>query len=158
MKKKRYPTSDARSASSIIDRLQVGLGCKTDAELARRLRRPPSHVSKWRANDSRPHDLCVLVAEEEGLSLDWLLAGHGPQWRAKEEEASERPGQRRFDLAEAEAQMGVFRAWLDGYWQGADLKVRWWVLEQLRRCLDEYDQHLQDGLRTAAKATDSDPG
>lgn len=148
-KKEKLPPQDPKSGAQIVQRLKIGLigdQQARDSILARRLGCGPDRITRARQDDTRPYDLCVLAAEEEGLTLDWLLAGRGPQRREERGEGPARAGgERRYDLAEAEAQMTVFRGWLDDYWHGANLKVRWWILEQLRRCLDEYNQHLRGG-------------
>jgi len=88
------------------------------------------------------------VADETGYCLDWLLAGRGPKRRNEARQDAVGDDERSYDLAEAEVQLTEFRSWLDDYFHGASLKVRWWILGQLRRCLEDYDQYLsaeQDG-------------
>lgn len=38
-------------------------------------------MGNWRSRNSVPYPLCVNVAEDRGISLDWLLTGEGPMRR-----------------------------------------------------------------------------
>lgn len=66
------------SCEAVLSRLKAAYGVKSDVELAKRLGKTPQTVSTWKARDSVPYSICVQMAGEEGLSLDWLLTGKGP--------------------------------------------------------------------------------
>lgn len=40
-------------------------------------------MGNWRSRNSVPYTLCVSVAEERGVSLDWLLTGEGAMLRGE---------------------------------------------------------------------------
>lgn len=74
-----------RTASDVVDRMKEALGIKQDSDLARRFGIAKTTVSGWRGRNAVPYELCVLVSDEAGASLDWLLAGEGPRWRVAEQ-------------------------------------------------------------------------
>ena len=50
-------------------------------EFARRLGTNPTIISRWETGKSRPRRSALLrIAQEFGVSLDWLLTGNGPMW------------------------------------------------------------------------------
>ncbi|MFV3324847.1 helix-turn-helix domain-containing protein [Pseudomonas sp. NY15372] len=67
--------------AAILSRLKLISGCTTDIELARALGISPQTLSSWKVRGRVPYSLCVALAEQQGLSLDWLLLGDGPQAR-----------------------------------------------------------------------------
>lgn len=68
-------------SAALVDRLQVVFGAKDDTELSRLMGQKRSTVGNWRNRGSVPYTDCVEVAEERGISLDWLLTGVGPMRR-----------------------------------------------------------------------------
>lgn len=56
-------------------------GATTDAELSKALGISPQTLSSWKIRESIPYALCMEFAQEQGLSLDWLLLGDGQQNR-----------------------------------------------------------------------------
>ena len=136
-------------ASAIVDRLRRATGAHSDSELARILGVGKMTVSNWRSRDSRPYPQCLQVAQELGVSLDWLLLGQGEM--------------RRTELAIAEPQGGAYAAdipdgrkqrlererdegdkaeqivrWLREWWPRASEQERAWLDEHLRRTVIEY--------------------
>lgn len=71
------------TGAEVVDRLRSALGLASDGALARHLGASRMTVSSWRTRDSRPYAACVAVAEETGVSLDWLLLGTGPMRRER---------------------------------------------------------------------------
>lgn len=71
------------SAEKVLERLKGVLNASSDSALARALDTTPQTISSWKARDSVPYAKCVSLAEEEGLSLDWLLTGQGTMYRDK---------------------------------------------------------------------------
>ncbi|WP_093380822.1 helix-turn-helix transcriptional regulator [Pseudomonas sp. UC 17F4] len=67
-----------KTAGDVLDRLQIVFGVGSDSQLCVTVGVPRATMGNWRSRDSVPYELCVRVAEAEGLSLDWLLRGEGP--------------------------------------------------------------------------------
>lgn len=74
------------SSDQILDRLKEILVCRNDVTLAGRLKVPKTTLSTWRGRDSFPYPIAVQLAEELGLSLDWVLAGVGKPYRQPKEQ------------------------------------------------------------------------
>ncbi|KYO87163.1 helix-turn-helix transcriptional regulator [Pseudomonas aeruginosa] len=70
-----------KSANAVVDRLLSVYGVKNDNQLSELLQIKRSTLGNWRSRDSVPYTVCVITAEERGVSLDWLLTGEGPMWR-----------------------------------------------------------------------------
>jgi hypothetical protein len=64
-----------------LDRIAEAIGAENDTDAAKMLAVPRATWGNWRSRDSVPYPLCVSLAEERGLSLDWLLTGDGPMRR-----------------------------------------------------------------------------
>lgn len=60
---------------AVLDRLKDVFRVSTDSELARALNSSAQTVSSWRARNSVPYAICVQIANDRGLSLDWLIRG-----------------------------------------------------------------------------------
>lgn len=69
------------SATAVLDRIAQAVGAKDDSEAAKALKIARSTWGNWRARESIPYPLCVKLAEERGIRLDWLLIGEGPALR-----------------------------------------------------------------------------
>lgn len=69
------------SAGAVLDRIAQVIGTKDDTETARICGVPRSTWGNWRTRDSVPYPLCVRLADELGICLDWLLTGSGPMYR-----------------------------------------------------------------------------
>lgn len=52
-----------------------------------------STVGSWIARESVPYAICVGVAREYSISLDWLLTGEGPMRRGEEGTAAQSPAE-----------------------------------------------------------------
>lgn len=70
------------NAEEVVTRMAIALGCANDSELARTLGRPRGTIGNWRARNSVPLDECMRIAEEKRVTLDWLLTGAEPKFRA----------------------------------------------------------------------------
>lgn len=68
---------------SVLDRLHKVLGVKNDSQLCEGLQVSRSTVGSWIARESVPYAICVDVAQDRGISLDWLLTGEGPMHRGE---------------------------------------------------------------------------
>lgn len=83
-----------KSAASVLDRMHQVFGVKNDNQLGDALQVNRSTLGNWRARDSVPYTICVDVAGQRGICLDWLLAGEGPMHRdgGAQESAAEDTG------------------------------------------------------------------
>ncbi|EBA1657922.1 bacteriophage CI repressor [Salmonella enterica] len=66
-----------KSLSDVLNRLMVVFKVNNDSELARSLGVNRQTLASWRKRDSIPYSLCVSIAEQRDVSLDWLLSGIG---------------------------------------------------------------------------------
>jgi hypothetical protein len=73
-----------KSVRAVLNRLQRVYGVKNDNQLGERLKVNRSTLGSWVARDSVPYAICVEIAEEMGISLDWLLTGEGLMHRSHE--------------------------------------------------------------------------
>ena len=62
-----------------IDRAKIAIGAKSDSDLARWLGFATSVISGYRRRGTVPLEQCIKVAEQTGVSLDWLILGKGNQ-------------------------------------------------------------------------------
>lgn len=65
----------------MLARLKQITQSKTDTSLSSALGISPQTLSSWKLRDSIPYAICVNVADQHDISLDWLLIGAGPQLR-----------------------------------------------------------------------------
>jgi len=70
-----------KSVKAVLDRLASVLGTTSGNQLAEALGVSPQAVSSWKSRESVPYAQCVEVAEQHGISLDWLLTGVGSMSR-----------------------------------------------------------------------------
>jgi hypothetical protein len=63
--------------------LKLITNSKTDTGLSSALGISPQTLSSWRGRESIPYAICINIAEQHGISLDWLLTGAGPQLRTR---------------------------------------------------------------------------
>lgn len=68
--------------AAVLARMKLVTQSTTDSGLAFALGVSPQTVSSWKGRDSIPYAICVDLAEKHGISLDWLLLGEGPRFRA----------------------------------------------------------------------------
>lgn len=66
---------------AVIDRLKQVLAVSSDTELCALTDTNKQTLSNWKSRDSVPYTLCVQIADEKGVSLDWLLSGVGQIYR-----------------------------------------------------------------------------
>lgn len=81
------------SVRNVLDRLHEVLGVKTDSQLCESLQTSRSTVGSWIARESVPYAICVGIAREHRISLDWLLTGEGPMRRAEEGGGAQAPAE-----------------------------------------------------------------
>ncbi|MFS7118451.1 helix-turn-helix domain-containing protein [Escherichia coli] len=68
-----------KDVNAVLLRLMSLFQVENDSELARALNVNRQTLASWRKRDSVPYAICISIAEEKGVSLDWLLTGrkHG---------------------------------------------------------------------------------
>ena len=71
------------SADAVLDRLQDFFGAPTDTALANAMGVNRNTLGNWRGRGRVPYEECVLLAQERGISLDWLLLGEGEMRRGE---------------------------------------------------------------------------
>lgn len=60
---------------AIIQRLMEMYQVNKNIDLCKKLNLSPQTLSTWRGRNKIPFELCVKVALEKNVSLDWLLLG-----------------------------------------------------------------------------------
>lgn len=75
-------------SAEIISRLKQITATSTDSGLSERIGVSPQTLSSWKGRERMPYSVCIDLAEQHGISLDWLLTGVGPMKRTTEFEAS----------------------------------------------------------------------
>lgn len=60
---------------AILNRLMSVYQVKKNIDLCKKLNLSPQTLSTWRGRNKIPFELCVKVALEQEVSLDWLLLG-----------------------------------------------------------------------------------
>lgn len=68
-------------AYQVIERLKQLLSKETDQDLADCLGVSKPTISSWRQRNAVPYAICIQIAKEHGLNLDWLLLGIGEAHR-----------------------------------------------------------------------------
>ncbi len=72
------------NVTSVLDRLKRVTGTDTDTGLAAAVGVSPQTLSSWKVRESIPYSICVALAQERNISLDWLLIDQGPMLRGVE--------------------------------------------------------------------------
>lgn len=78
-----------KSVDAVLLRLMSLFNVDSDSELARALNVNRQTLASWRKRDSVPYSICINIAEERGVSLDWLLTGKGEEEVSNVEPATE---------------------------------------------------------------------
>jgi len=114
----------------IIQRLGEVLGEPTNMALAERLGVGPSAISNWIKRNTPPVQIMSDIAEQEGLSLDWLLFDVGSSRRdAVVPKATTAQGKRLVDF---------ILAWE----QSKPTEELVWLEQQMKRAVPEYAEWL----------------
>ncbi|EAS1877712.1 bacteriophage CI repressor [Salmonella enterica] len=64
-----------KSVNAVLARLMEVFKVNNDTELAKALGVNRQTLASWRRRESVPYSLCIIIAEQYGVSLDWLLSG-----------------------------------------------------------------------------------
>lgn len=67
----------------MLARLKLITNTTSDTSLSSALGISPQTLSSWKGRERIPYAICVDIAEQHGISLDWLLTGTGPRLRAQ---------------------------------------------------------------------------
>ncbi|CAH6119447.1 MULTISPECIES: helix-turn-helix transcriptional regulator [Enterobacteriaceae] len=78
-----------KAVDAVLLRLMSLFNVDNDSELARVLNVNRQTLASWRKRDSVPYSICINIAEERGVSLDWLLTGKGEEEVSKVELATQ---------------------------------------------------------------------
>lgn len=78
-----------KAVDAVLLRLMSLFNVDSDSELARALNVNRQTLASWRKRDSVPYSICINIAEERGISLDWLLTGKGEEEVSKAEPATQ---------------------------------------------------------------------
>lgn len=78
-----------KAVDAVLLRLMSLFNVDNDSELARVLNVNRQTLASWRKRDSVPYSICINIAEERGVSLDWLLTGKGEEEVSKGESATQ---------------------------------------------------------------------
>lgn len=87
-----------KNVDAVLMRLMSLFHVENDSELARVLDVNRQTLASWRKRDSVPYSICVNLAEEREVSLDWLLTGKGESAAAGLKEESPQPQFSQSDL------------------------------------------------------------
>lgn len=114
----------------IIQRLGEALGTPTNVALAERLGVGPSAISNWIKRNTPPMQIMGDIAEQEGLSLDWLLFDVGS---ARRDEAVPK-----FATEQGKRLAEFILAWE----QNKPVEELVWLEQQMKRTVPEYAEWL----------------
>lgn len=78
-----------KAVDAVLLRLMSLFNVDNDSELARVLNVNRQTLASWRKRDSVPYSICINIAEERGVSLDWLLTGKGEEEVSKVESVTQ---------------------------------------------------------------------
>ena len=67
----------APNDAPILERAKHALSVKSDYELSKQLGITTATMSGYRKRQSLPMEQCIKIAEQTGVSLDWLILGKG---------------------------------------------------------------------------------
>jgi hypothetical protein len=75
-------------ANQIVDRLKDVYKVTTDTALGAELGVTKHHINNWRSRNSPPYEICLAIAKEKNIDLNWLLTGKGDMYRNQLKEQS----------------------------------------------------------------------
>ncbi len=70
-------TDRSRFGEQIINRMKSVLGVSMDKEVAEYFDIKQASVTNWRKRGTIPIEQCIQLSLQKGVTLDWLLLGHG---------------------------------------------------------------------------------
>lgn len=78
-----------KAVDAVLLRLMSLFNVDSDSGLAKALDVNRQTLASWRKRNSVPYSICITLAEEKGISLDWLLTGKGEEEVSKVEPATQ---------------------------------------------------------------------
>jgi len=78
-----------KAIDAVLLRLMSLFNVDSDSGLAKALDVNRQTLASWRKRNSVPYSICINIAEEKGISLDWLLTGKGEEEVSKVEPATQ---------------------------------------------------------------------
>ncbi|HEE9900382.1 MULTISPECIES: helix-turn-helix domain-containing protein [Enterobacteriaceae] len=78
-----------KAVDAVLLRLMSLFNVDSDSGLAKALDVNRQTLASWRKRNSVPYSICIKLAEEKGISLDWLLTGKGEEEVSKVEPATQ---------------------------------------------------------------------
>lgn len=78
-----------KAVDAVLLRLMSLFSVDSDSGLAKALDVNRQTLASWRKRNSVPYSICIKLAEEKGISLDWLLTGKGEEEVSKVEPATQ---------------------------------------------------------------------
>jgi transcriptional regulator with XRE-family HTH domain len=128
-------------ADAIIVRMRQVYGVKYDTELATELGLSKAAPSNWRQRNSPPYELCVEIARNKGISLDWLIFGVGEMRLGARKEISR--GKERAETLPATHPAAERVSHFVYWWQVSHTQDEMiWLEQQFKRAVPEYGEWL----------------
>jgi len=134
------------SADDIIRRMRLIFGVRSDSALASELHLATSAPSNWRQRNRPPFATCVTIAEQRGISLDWLIFGIGDMWQEAAGQVRDTSEATYRTSSEAARRITRFVSMWDAS-RSAEEMI--WLEQHLKRSIPEYRVWLErDGKHT----------
>jgi len=80
--------SENNQTKQVISRLMEIYKVNSDVALSAFIGVSSQSISTWRQRDSTPFELCLKIATEKNIDLNWLLKGQGSMYRNETREVS----------------------------------------------------------------------
>ncbi len=104
------------SANDVLDRLQNALNVDSDTDLAVEMKVKRPTLGSWRQRDSIPYAECINIAEQEGLSLDWVFTGEGEMHKVSKSGSTQQCNDDVVEIVEYDVRLSAGDgAFSDGY-------------------------------------------
>jgi hypothetical protein len=134
----------------LIQRMRLVHGSKNDTELTAALGISRSATSNWRNRNSPPYEICVDLAREKGVSLDWLIFGVGDMRLGTRGMESRDLGQ---DHASSDPSPIADSISRFVYWWHVNRSAgeMTWLEHQLKRAVPEYAEWLANPATVVAR-------
>lgn len=128
-------------ADAIILRMREVFGVRYETELATALGLSKAAPSNWRQRNSPPYEICVELAREKGVSLDWLIFGIGDMRLRGRVEAGQDPERTEGPPAPSQAaeRVSQFVYW---WFVNRTQDEMIWLEQQFKRAVPEYGDWL----------------
>ena len=61
------------NVKNVLDKIKIALECDTYIDIANKLEVTPGAVDNWKKRNAIPNKYLLKVAEDTGVSIDWLI-------------------------------------------------------------------------------------